>query len=306
MKVDIVLISYNQEQYIAQAVESILMQRVKDDVELRVIVADDCSTDKTLEVIKDAERKQYEFISNAGLSEKQAVELRMVIPFVYLKADTNLGISKNYQRAFAACDSDYIAILEGDDYWSSPYHLEQHVRFLDSHRECSMSMNTITYLKQGRSEFITPVWDYKDNVQYIDTQTQIAKGNQLGNLSACVFRSLCIQALPQSLYEMLIADWMLGVMLSQKGLIALFKESTSVYRMNENSQWASLTKNEQVKQMIMLAKQYDEYQNGLYHDYWILFENKLNSWSKTKKSDYLPPLIYKFLKAIYPPILKKK
>ena len=57
MQVDVVLITYNQEQYVAQAVEGILMQRVNDDVQVRVIVADDCSKDKTLEIIKSYEKK---------------------------------------------------------------------------------------------------------------------------------------------------------------------------------------------------------------------------------------------------------
>ena len=96
MKIDIILITYNQEQYIAQAVESILLQRVNDDVQVRVIVADDCSTDKTLEIIKSYEDKSP-------------------FPFVYLSVEDNMGHVRNYQRAFAACVGDYVAILEGDD-----------------------------------------------------------------------------------------------------------------------------------------------------------------------------------------------
>lgn len=308
MKVDVILISYNQEKYIAQALNSILMQRVEDDVQLRVIIADDCSTDSTLDIIKNIDSKQYEMVSDIALTRQQALELHLAKQFVYLQSDHNLGISKNYKRAFEVCDGDYIAILEGDDFWSSPYHIEQHIRFLDSHRECSMSMNKITYLKQERSEFIAPIWDYKEDVRYVDTETQIASGNQLGNLSACVFRGLCIHALPLSLYEMSIADWMLGVMLSQQGLLAILKESTSVYRTNENSQWASLTPDEQRKRMIMLARQYDEYQNGLYRDYWVLFANKLNPIkdSKRKLRDYIPPFFHHLLKSFCPPILKRK
>ena len=56
------LVSYNQEQYIAQAVESILMQRVNEDVQIRVIVADDSSTDRTVDIIRDLDAKQYEKI----------------------------------------------------------------------------------------------------------------------------------------------------------------------------------------------------------------------------------------------------
>lgn len=287
MKIDIVLVSYNQEHFIAQAVDSILMQRVKDDVHVRVIVADDCSTDRTLDIIKS-----YESESS--------------FPFLFLESNKNLGISKNYQRAFAVCEGDYIAILEGDDYWASPYHLEQHVRFLDSHRECSMSMNKMTFLNQSSQEFRTQGWGWKDDVHYVDTKEQITEGNQLGNLSACVFRNSCIQALPQSLYEIPIADWMLGVMLSQEGLLAILNESTSVYRTNENSQWASLSKRKQYKELLSLAKLYDEYQNGKNHEYWKHFIAKTKKQYRCKLRDYLPRWFYQLFKNSYQLILKKQ
>ena len=277
MKLDIILITYNQEQYIAQAVESILMQRVNDDVQVRVIVVDDCSKDKTLEIIKSYEEKSP-------------------FPFVYLAADKNLGISKNYQRAFAACDGDYIAILEGDDWWSSPNHIEQHIRFLDAHKECSMSMNTITLFTHETQESKPPYWEYGDvDVFYVDTEYQITQGNQLGNLSACVFRNSCIKQLPDSLFGIPIADWMLGVMLSQQGLIALLKKSTSVYRTNANSTWASLSEKQRVKKMLALSKQYDAFQNRKYHQYWKRYRRTLIN----KNKRYLmPPLIYKLMKEL--------
>lgn len=285
MKLDIILITYNQEQYISQAIESILLQRVNDDVQVRVIVADDCSIDDTLDIIKSYESKSP-------------------FPFLFLENNQNLGISKNYQRAFATCDGDYIAILEGDDYWSSPDHLEQHIRFLDAHHECSMSMNNITYMKQESSKIFAPFWNYTDDVYYVDTKKQIVEGNQLGNLSACVFRNACIQALPQSLYDIPIADWMLGVMLSQQGLLAILKESTSVYRTNENSQWASLSKKKQYKQLLELAKLYDEYQDSRCHEYWKQFIAKTKKQYRCKLRDWLPPCLYKFLKTIYSQITK--
>lgn len=277
MKIDIILITYNQEQYIAQAVESVLMQRVDDDVQMRVIVADDCSKDNTLEIIKSYEEKSS-------------------FPFVYLSNENNLGISKNYQRSFAACDGDYIAILEGDDWWSNPNHIEQHIRFLEAHKECSMSMNAITLFTQETQESKPPYWGYGDDVLYVDTKRQISEGNQLGNLSACVLRNSYVKELSSSLYDLYIADWMLGVMLSQHGLIGLLRESSSVYRTNSNSQWASLGKRQQIKQLLDLSKHYDKFQNGKYHQYWKLYRR--NVINKNKRY-FIPPIIYSFLKKIY-------
>lgn len=53
MKLDIVLITYNQAQYIAQALDGLIMQRVSSNVEVRVIVADDASTDDTMAIIRE-------------------------------------------------------------------------------------------------------------------------------------------------------------------------------------------------------------------------------------------------------------
>lgn len=277
MKVNVIVVCYNQEQFIAKAMESIVMQQVDDYLEVTVLIADDCSIDATLEIIKTFEE-------------------RSPFQFKYLQNDKNLGISKNYQRAFAACDGDYIAILEGDDWWSSPNHIEQHIRFLDTHKECSMSMNMITLFTQETQESKPPCWGYGDvDVFYVDTECQITQGNQLGNLSACVFRNSCIKQLPDSLFGIPIADWMLGVMLSQQGLIALLKESTSVYRTNANSTWASLSKKQQVKRMLELSKQYDKYQNGQYHIYWKRYRRKLINRNKRY---LMPPLLYKFLKIL--------
>lgn len=304
MKVDIILISYNQEQFISQAIESILMQRVKEDVEMRVIVADDFSNDRTLSIIRQYDEKQYESLKNLNLSREKILDLRLALEFIYLESISNLGISKNYQRAFAMCDADYVAILEGDDYWSSPNHIEQHVRFLDNHRGCSMSMNAITRCRHEKNEFIASTWHYPEDVYYVDTKTQIAGGNHLGNLSACVLRNSCIQLLPKSLYDMVIADWMLGIMLSQQGLIALLKESTSVYRTNSNSVWASLTWHQQIQQMLESADIYNEYQNKVFDVYWKIFKNNLVHQPKTTFKEYLPPVLYSVLKALIPPFVK--
>ena len=120
MKLDIVLITYNQAQYIAQALDGLIMQRVNSDVEMRVIIADDASTDDTLTTIRSYEEHSP-------------------FPFIYLPQEANMGHVLNYKRAFAACTGDYVAILEGDDWWCNPYHLQKHLDFLDEHRECVLS-----------------------------------------------------------------------------------------------------------------------------------------------------------------------
>lgn len=286
IQVDVILVCYNQQSYIKQAVESILLQRVNPDIDVNIIIADDYSTDSTLEIIQSFENKSD-------------------FKFIFLKHSCNLGISKNYQIAFQACNGDYIAILEGDDYWSSPYHLQQHIDFLEIHRECSMSMNNITILRDEKNIFEASYWPYYEPIHYIGTKEQIANGNQLGNLSACVLRTQCVKKLPEDLFDLLFADWMLGVMLSQQGLLGLLKESTSVYRTNSNSMWASLNSEQKIDLQIKCIDQYDRFQENFYHQYWEEYKNKLLKRHSSSIKDYLPPFIKYFIKLFIPPIFWK-
>lgn len=297
INVDIVLVSYNQEDFIEQAVKSVFSQCVSESVKLRVIVADDFSTDCTLEHIRELDRKQYDIRLSSNFTKLQ-------IPFVYLQSSCNLGISKNYQRAFAECRGDYIFILEGDDYWISPLHIENHIQFLESHPECSMSVNNLIIKVENTGEFVAPEWNNVNSYFYIDTRSQISQGNHIGNLSACAIRTDYIHKLPNSLFDMSIADWMLGIMLSQQGLIAKLQCPTSVYRINSNSVWASLSKEQKDKSVIEYSKIYDEYQDGIFHEYWLTFQRNIGKRRHYKIRDFLPPIIYNMLKILVPPICK--
>ena len=99
MKLDVILVTYNHTRFIEESLKSVLRQ--KTDFDFDVIIADDLSADDTLVKIKRLERGTK-------------------IPFRYLQSERNVGITKNYQRAFRVCTAEYIAVLEGDDIWTDP------------------------------------------------------------------------------------------------------------------------------------------------------------------------------------------
>lgn len=225
-RVDVILCCYNQEQFISKAVESILCQKV--DADVRVIVADDFSTDNTLNIVKSYEEESP-------------------FPFVYLQDSVNVGLHANYHRAFATCQGDYTAILEGDDWWRGVNHLSQHVTFLSQHRRYSMSFNRMSYYFQNDKESLTRSWPYaKTEYVTIHLNEQICFGNQIGNLSACVFKTKLLQSLPEDFFKLNYADWELGMMMALHGPIAMLCECTSVYRINDKGQWSSLSNDEKV------------------------------------------------------------
>lgn len=272
--IDVILFCYKQEQYIEQALRSIYAQELPKDVSVRIIVADDASPDDTLSIIK----------SLAKISP---------FPITILPEEPNMGISKNYKRSFAATTADYVAILEGDDYWL-PNHLAQHVEFLQAHPECSMSMNEITYLDESTNELKVEYQVKGVNThKLVDVHMQITEGNHLGNLSACCFSGQYLRELPANLYDMSIADWMLGVMMAQRGDIAILKGSTSIYRVKASGVWAGRSKWQQHFVMLNDADTYDKFQNGKYHAEWKRF--KRSCWRNLRRNwmQYMPQWVQK-------------
>ena len=254
VKVDVILITYNQEQYVAQGIESILFQKVDKNVSVQVIVADDCSMDNTLDIIK-------------------SYESRSPYPFIYTDHSKNVGFHENYRRTFAMCKGDYIAILEGDDWWHSDNHIQQHVDFLENHKKYSMSFNQIRFFDTLSKEYNT-AWNLPQKYQFfsITLKDQIIKGNQIGNLSACVFRKKLIDTIPNNLYKSDFADWDLGMWMAQYGPIGFLRGDTSTYRVDHNGQWTKLDDEIKQKSMLKTLNVMDD-----------IFRNKYHGWFEEGK-----------------------
>lgn len=285
-KVSIILTSYNHAGYIKKSVESILFQEYNGLIEL--VVADDSSTDNTPELIRE---NLKEFRGDVKI----------------LETPQNLGISKNYKRAFEACTGDYIFILEGDDYWTDPKRIQKHVEFLENHRECAMTMNRFVWFHEQIPKYIVEPWNREDDFFYINTQ-EMAEGNKLGNLSACVFRTESLKAINPAVYDMEIADWMLGMAVSEQGLIAILKDVMSVYRIHGQGQWAGLTAASQHEALFNIIDEYNRFFEGRYSQH---FEKLKSSLRPVRKSvlrafkNYLPPIVLSIVKAFLPPAFKK-
>lgn len=260
MKIDVILITYNQERYVAQAVESILNQYVDGDMEVRVIVADDASTDNTLKIIRSYESKSP-------------------FPFVYLDSCPNMGHVKNYKRAFAACDGDYTFVLEGDDYWCAPHHISQHVRFLEKHGECSMSVNGIILYWEDMDEYERHEEESHKEVQYINIQQQIME-NHIGNHSSACYRTNILHSVPSSIYGESFDDALLGIWFAQSGFIALLTEYSTVYRKTKSGLWTGISQQQQIEVIKSRLKANDKILNYKYHRY---FKKALAQYDEVKK-----------------------
>lgn len=128
----VVTITYNHEPYIAKCIEGVLMQKV--DFPIEFIIAEDCSTDGTRAICEDYASK-YPDLIRLILSEK------------------NIGAVQNERHAMSLARGRYVALCEGDDYWTDEFKLQKQVGFLESNPEYTICFHDRMVEKSGEIIF---------------------------------------------------------------------------------------------------------------------------------------------------------
>lgn len=131
--VSICCVTYNHEKYIADAIESFLMQ--KTDFPIEIIIHDDASTDGTADIIR-AYQKKYPNIIRSILQEENQ----------YWRDD----ISITADIIWPAARGKYIATCEGDDFWTEPFKLQKQIDFLESHEDYGMCFHAVREVKPDK------------------------------------------------------------------------------------------------------------------------------------------------------------
>lgn len=111
--VTVVCITYKHEEFIAQALDSFLMQ--KTNFKFKVFVGEDCGPDGTADIIREYAARYPD----------------VIIPFIREK---NMGAQRNLIDLCQRAASPYIAFCEGDDYWVDEYKLQKQVDYMEKHR----------------------------------------------------------------------------------------------------------------------------------------------------------------------------
>jgi len=216
MKLSVVMITYNHERYIAQAIESALAQKVNFPYE--IVIGEDCSTDGTRAVVADFARRYPK-------------QIRALL------RTQNLGMNRNLADTLAACGGEYVAYLEGDDYWTSVDKLQRQVDFLDAHPDRVLCCTRVHFLNEaGHAEYGTfpllPAGAY--------TIDDLLKTNFIATCSTVLRRELA-GPLPPWLFKMKLSDYPLWVMAARHGKIELLDDITASYRVHSGGAWSSLS-----------------------------------------------------------------
>lgn len=143
-KISVLMVTYNHELYIAKALDSVFAQHHHYSFE--VVIGDDASTDRTYEII-------------AAYATKYPGFIRLI------RHPVNVGHSRNYLRLLEECRGEYIAFLDGDDYWTYPEKLKEQISFLEEKSEYVLSCHRFRqhFLREDRFEDDLYPELYEDN-----------------------------------------------------------------------------------------------------------------------------------------------
>jgi glycosyltransferase involved in cell wall biosynthesis len=232
--VSICMITYNHEAYIAKAIEGILMQRTS--FKYRLIIGEDHGTDKTRQICEDY-----------SLRYPDKIEL--------LPSEKNLGMMHNFIRTLKSCNGKYIALCEGDDYWTDPLKLQKQVDFLEANPEYTLSFTqneiyeeSLKSLKQGC---------ICNKINY--TTSDLLAGYNFIPTATVVFKRDAVLPLHHSFLQYTMGDWPLNIIASTKGKINCIPENTAVYRIHNNNMWINHSPIKQRKKSIDFLMNFANY-----------------------------------------------
>ena len=250
MKVSVAITTYNHEDYIAQALDSVLMQKNHFDYE--IIVGEDDSDDKTRSIVKEYKRRYPDKI-------KLFLNDRKNVIFINGRPTGRWNFSNNLKNA----KGRYIALLEGDDYWTDPLKLQQQVDFLDNNPDFSICFHNMRVIYEDcrRGSVVTNV-----NQKEITTIKDLAQKNYIYTAS-CMLRNGILEDLPEWWYKVLVGDWPLYLLYAQLGKIKRINQVMGVYRIHKGGIWGSRDRNDQIQLMEkdgdILIDKFDEETNAI-------------------------------------------
>ncbi len=236
MKLSVMIITYNHERFVGQALESVLAQRMNFDYE--IVIGEDCSTDATRDIVMDFHRRYPGRI-------------------VVLLRNHNVGGKQNFLDTLATCRGQYVALLDGDDYWISEDKLQKQVDFLDAHPGhaiCCSRAQVLDERGSGYARFLpfppVPAGSY--------TLNDLLRGNFVVP-STTVYRRDAIGSLPKWFHTLVQGDWALFALIAKRGNIMLMDEALAMYRMHWGGIWSARPLADQLSENIRVLKALDEH-----------------------------------------------
>lgn len=228
--VSICSITYNHAPYIRQCLDGFLMQ--KTNFKYEIIIHDDASTDGTTEIIKEYAEKYPDLITPIFQSENQ-----------YSK-----GVRGFYARfVYPLAKGKYIALCEGDDYWTDPLKLQKQVDFLEANPEYVMCTHMFKNYNESNKSY-TDFYNFYYDLIY-DLNHYILRKDWVTQPLTLMFRSSALELNEYMKYSN-AKDVTLCYHILGKGKGILLKDVMGVYRIHEGGIWQGVPKVLRIKNEI--------------------------------------------------------
>lgn len=239
--VSICCITYNHERYIRDAIEGFLMQ--KTNFRYEILIHDDASTDDTANIIREYEKTFPDLIKPIYQKENQ------------WSKGVKVGIEYNLKRA----KGKYIALCEGDDYWTDPYKLQKQVDFLEKNQKFSMCFHNAKVIDENKN-ILHYYKRFNPRGKKVNYLKDIIAGNYIPTCSV-VFRNHLID---YSDYEVLsnglwFGDWVIHILNAKEGPIYYFNEEMAVYRVTSTGLSKTTNTIKKLEDILKFYKRLDKY-----------------------------------------------
>ncbi len=222
--VSIICFAYNHEKYIVQTIEGFLSQ--KTDFKIEIIVHDDASVDRTAEIIHGYEKRYPDIFRCIFQKENQFSKC----------PNSMVGITFNKARG------KYVALCEGDDFWTDPLKLHKQIAFLETNPAYSLCFHPASIFFEGTPavpeagpKFLGP-----KIIKTAYTLNDLLRYTNFIPTSSVVFRTWeGFNSFPEWFYQAKIGDFILSLRIAQKGKLKFLNEPMSTYRIHSNGLWSS-------------------------------------------------------------------
>lgn len=271
--VSILCTAYNHEKYIRQCLDGFVMQ--KTNFKFEVIIHDDASTDNTANIIREYEEKYPEIIKPIYQKENQ-----------YSK---KAGITKNFTLPKAR--GKYIAICEGDDFWTDKYKLQKQVDTLENNPNCKCCVCTVRDANEDGSMMNTthPSEVFDSGILHTEDFLKLACKEYAFQTSSFMFKGddykEYIYNPPKFRTVSPVGDWPMLLYFCTIDDIYYIKDEMSCYRRNAvgsyTTSMSSSTINKRKKYnkgLIAMIESFDEYTSQKYHNYCVDFARRFRKY----------------------------
>ena len=221
--ITVIVVTYNHERFIAQALDGALRQHT--DVPVEYLVSEDASTDGTRAIV-------------LRYAQDNPGRVRVLL------SDRRLNHNAVTLRAIDAARGRYLAIMDGDDVWTDSSKLDRQFRFLESHPDCSVCFHDVGVIDaDGRTiegKFVA------DSVGAETGLSDLLRGNYIPG-SAQMIRREALSPIPSWVADSPYCDWALLIAAARHGRIGFMPEMMGSYRRHAGGTWSGLTEIQQVR-----------------------------------------------------------